>query len=311
MIKSPFGITVDEKALDVLKGLQPLDGEVTGTLKYSDVMKPDADGKITLGNLKVDASAVSGALDENAKAPKGAIKSLLSTAEKIRIIQENIEKQTTKLTTAIERNARKAILASPAGKNEIRFAELSEIVADTHVFNNPLGLASSVHRINNSTGVWYQIRLRASAITTVGSTESVSDARERLMNQVVNDRENLIHLAGLKLTDRNLSLVGHAVRPFNQELPNNQVGVVIGYSLTFGDLNKAMRVVNKLREASETGVLHVLNPTTTDSETLRLNLSVDNLIEELQTETQVDEEKVPDQEPAFDQNVSQGENDLV
>lgn len=286
MIRNPFGITVNSETLETLKKLQPTDGGTTSSLRYADVLTPDADGLVQIGSHKVEASVIAGALDENIKAPKGAIKSLLSTAEKLEAIQATVDKQTEKINTAIARGARKAVLKSPAGKTELKFSELAELVGDTQVFNNPLGIPSSVHRIKNTSGVWYQVRLGASAVTQIGSTETKEDAQERLMNNVVNDRENLITISGLKLTDKNLSLVGHAVRPYKQDLPAGVTGIVIGYSLTFNDLNKAMRVVTKLHEAAQAGAIHVLDPVNTDPDTLRANLNAQDLLNELESEVQ-------------------------
>lgn len=287
---NPFGITINSGSLELLKKLQPNEDGVSADVKYSDVLKPDADGMVTIGTQKVEHALVAGALDGQVRAPKGAIKSLLSTADRLAVIQTNIQKQTEKLNVSIERNARKEITKSPAGKSALQMAELAEMIGDTRLFNNPLDVPSSVHRTRTAAGSWIQLRLAASAVTTVAPSETRDEAVNRLKASVVNDRENLLNIAGLKLNDKNLSLVGQAIRESKAVLPEGQVGIIVGYSLTFDDTAKAKRVLTKLNEASQSGVQHILNVATTDSETLRLNLSPAELLDELEEQTGVDPE---------------------
>lgn len=274
MFKNPYTIATDTDQLDKLKKLQA--GQ-----SFKELLTDAGTGKLVLGNLELDAEGVADSLDGTFEAPK-SVGAMIATQERLEKIMALNNKRLEALNKSVQTKARKLLVSSPTTKVELQLAELREKASQLDVFNNPLGKPAEVVRLRNADGDNFQVRLYGSAITNVLPGETPDSARARLAGLIINDTKLLLGLMGLKVTAAHEAAVRHSPMNYRGELPEGQVGVLAGYSITFSDAAKLIRSVNNLLEANTS--VHTIDPTRADSATLRLNMTQEEALTDMEQE---------------------------
>lgn len=273
VLNNPFHISTDESKIESFKRLQS--GQT-----YRQILS-DEHGDIRIGNLSIKAEDLGDALDVPFEAPK-SVEMIVKTQERLSKLLDLNQRRVDALNKSLETKARRILSGSPVTKSELALAELREKVSQLNVFNNPLNVATEVVKLRNEKGTVYQVRLAGSAVTQLLPGEDEERARNRLRELKLDDTTLLIGLMGLKPTEANKAAVRHATFPYRQPLPENQVGIVVAYAIAFSDLTKLRRCVEKLLNVPR--LVHVLDASRTDSATLRMNLSPEEEMAELETE---------------------------
>lgn len=275
MLKNPYTTKTDTDAHNSLKALA--EGRTTLQSLFTD----PATGQITVGNITLDAADVGDTLNVPAEAPK-SITGILAAQERLEKLAAQMGDRITKINAAHAKKARALLIKSPTTKNEVQFMELRDQVAGLNVFHNPLGESPAVNKTRDEKGAVYQVRIPGTAVTQVLPGETPDQAVNRLKMMIVDDSRALCVLTGMKPSDGNLRAIKHGVFQYRKPLPEGQVGVVSAYSLNFSDPARLLKCVKALGEVQRS--IHLLDASRADSATLRLNLSADEALSELEAE---------------------------
>ncbi|GAA5500399.1 hypothetical protein Dxin01_00120 [Deinococcus xinjiangensis] len=272
---NPYSLTTDTKSTELLTRLG------AGEAKLSDVFAPDADGNIKVGSATLSATEVGDVLDVLAPQSKSALLIVQAQARAEKLIA-TAQKRADSITTSLTKKARAALVKSPMTKVSLQFAELTESAQGLEIFANPLGVPGvAVGKAKDASGkVVYRLRLMGSAVTTIRPGEDRSDALSRLQGLIMNDTEQVVAMAGMKVTEGTTASVSRGFVEYREPLPEGQVAIKVGYAISFSD---PMRLINctKALAAFNGKEVPLINGAQADAETLRLNLSSDELAQEL------------------------------
>lgn len=269
---NPFRVSTDITTLERLN---------TGDATLREMLTDPSTGHIQVGRATLDPALVGDLLDTKTPATK-SVESILAGAARLEKLANSLNTRTQRLHASLERKARAALLKSTVTKSEMQFAELRDEVNELSVFNNPLGYAPQVAKTRNEKGEVFQIRLPGTAVTQLLPGETPESAVNRLRLMVMDDSKVLCSLAGMKPTDAALAAISHGVFPFRGTLPEGQAGVVVGYAISFSDVGRLLRAAKALSSVTKT--IHVLDASRADSATLRLNLSPEEQIADLEAD---------------------------